>query len=305
MRTTTINIIGDGSIGHLWAAYFFNSQISFDLYGRTAKPLDTYQLSSPNKKFAYQTSVKLLKDFRRANLTIICVKAYTLESVCMQLISLSHSPEVILLMMNGMGLVEIAKKHLTSVSIYHASITHGANLSGLLLEHTGKGTILIGDIDQLDDNKHSAIRSLIPILNQALPHTFWNENQQASLWRKLLINSIINPLSSLYRVKNGEISSNFKIHAHAKRLSKELAPVIEHYLPGQSWQVIFDEVLCVAEQTSNNRSSMLKDIEANRPTELDFINGYLLQRAAQLGCKLEAHLELYEQMRTIRGNSSE
>jgi 2-dehydropantoate 2-reductase len=161
------------------------------------------------------------------------------------------------------------------------------------------------DIDQLDDNKHSAIRSLIPILNQALPHTFWNENQQASLWRKLLINSIINPLSSLYRVKNGEISSNFKIHAHAKRLSKELAPVIEHYLPGQSWQVIFDEVLCVAEQTSNNRSSMLKDIEANRPTELDFINGYLLQRAAQLGCKLEAHLELYEQMRTIRGNSSE
>ncbi|MCF6193713.1 MAG: 2-dehydropantoate 2-reductase [Kangiellaceae bacterium] len=315
MHTKIINIIGNGSIGHLWAAHFYDRKISFNLYGRTAKPNQTYKLASPYRNFSYQTSVKTLDYFQPSDLTIVCVKAYSLESVCQKIDQSMHSPEIVLLMMNGMGLIEVVKKTLVTSSIYHASITHGANLSGFLLEHTGTGTTLIGDtpieeVEQSDSKTltkshsqtHTKIRAFIPLLNRALPNTIWNENQRFALWQKLLVNSIINPLTAHYRVKNGSISSDPKIRTHAARLCKELAPIIEQYLPEQNWQKVLEDVISISVQTSNNYSSMLKDVVANRPTEIAYITGYLLNKAEQLGCELNAHSQLYGQMRTTRDN---
>ena len=300
MRQTKINIIGDGSIGHLWAAHFFKRQIDFNLFGRTAKPMQSYQLTSPNENFFYKISVSSMQALRSSNLTIICVKAHSLNTLCEQLKRSELRPATIVLMMNGMGLIEIVKKILPNASIYQASITHGANLSGARLKYTGTGTTLIGAFEHSSDQKHSLMRSLIPLLNQALPGTVWNDDQFTALWTKLLINSIINPLTALYRVRNGAIVDDPNIRSHAMQLTQELAPLIDRYLPGQSWQSIFEQIISVCDLTSDNQSSMLKDIMANRATEIEFITGYIMTKAEHLGCELIAHRELNEQMRTTR-----
>lgn len=300
MRQTKINIIGDGSIGHLWAAHFFKRQIDFNLFGRTAKPMQSYQLTSPNENFFYKISVSSMQALCSSNLTIICVKAHSLNTLCEQLKRSELRPATIVLMMNGMGLIEIVKKILPNASIYQASITHGANLSGARLKYTGTGTTLIGAFEHSSDQKHSLMRSLIPLLNQALPGTVWNDDQFTALWTKLLINSIINPLTALYRVRNGAIVDDPNIRSHAMQLTQELAPLIDRYLPGQSWQSIFEQIISVCDLTSDNQSSMLKDIMANRATEIEFITGYIMTKAEHLGCELIAHRELNEQMRTTR-----
>ena len=58
-----------------------------------------------------------------------------------------------------------------------------------------------------------------------------------------------------------------------------------------------DTVAGVIAATAANRSSMLQDMEAGRPTEIDYINGYLLQVADRHGIEAPRNRELVEDVR--------
>jgi len=83
-------------------------------------------------------------------------------------------------------------------------------------------------------------------------------------WRKLAINAVINPLSALLRVRNVDLEET-----QAK-------------------------VLASMEQTGTNRSSMLQDIRAQRPTEIEWINGAIVRLARKHAIPVPRHQQLLE-----------
>jgi len=50
----------------------------------------------------------------------------------------------------------------------------------------------------------------------------------------------------------------------------------------------------VVEATASNYSSMQQDLAAQRPTEIDYITGYILRQAQPLGLSLPRHQQLYD-----------
>ena len=316
MPIPSINIIGSGSMGHLWTAYLLDKQVDVYLYARQPKDSQQYTVQSPQRRFTCKITHHSLTNWRTADLIIISVKATALESLCVELKScielktINHSQAPIILMMNGMGIIEIAKQYFPDTPIYQASTSHGARLDKKNLFHTGKGETLIGETQagKIDNNNLSpqninSITSLIEQLNQALPKTRWNTNHQEALWTKLLINSIINPLTAIYKVPNGGLLTNKKINQQAKRLTKQLNPIIQKYLPSQNWQSIFEKVELVANQTYTNVSSMRQDILMGRKTEIDFITGYLLKMAAELQIILPEHEKIVNQIKILEKES--
>ena len=301
MTPLSINIIGSGSMGHLWATYLLDSQVNVRLYAKQRKSSQLIKVRSPSRCFDCDITYHCLADWKKPDFIIVSVKATALESLCIELktLTLAHPP--LILMMNGMGLIEIAKQHLPDTLIYQASTSHGALLKNSQLQHTGQGETLIGDIDPQHPNepKNKPITQLIEQLNQALPITRWHTNHIDALWTKLLINSIINPLTTIHQVQNGALLANEKINQQAKRLTRQLAPVIQHYLPTQSWQSIFEKVEVVANQTYTNVSSMRQDIQLGRKTEIDFISGYLLDMAAKQQIYLPEHEQIVKQIKTL------
>lgn len=50
----------------------------------------------------------------------------------------------------------------------------------------------------------------------------------------------------------------------------------------------------MVEATASNYSSMQQDLAAQRPTEIDYITGYILRQAQPLGLSLPRHQQLYD-----------
>jgi 2-dehydropantoate 2-reductase len=121
---------------------------------------------------------------------------------------------------------------------------------------------------------------------------------RAQQWMKLFANAVINPITALTREKNGI------------GLSPHLAPLIEKIV-GECVAVAekegqkFDEVevrkfvRTVAENTAGNTSSMLQDALRGRRTEIDAINGFVLDRAKRHGMEAPANETLYALVKSI------
>lgn len=306
MKNNRFNIIGNGAIGHLWTGFMLRKEINALLYTRNLKSKKKVLFDSPIASFETQISYLTLDDWQLPDYILICVKAHQLDELCQKLKTKETKNCPIILMMNGLGLVEIAKKYFPSNPILHASITHGALKKGDTLFHTGLGQTLIGNLSSMLETKFTCHQTqfshLISELNTALPEVYWSENHQENLMIKMIINSIINPVTALLRINNGELLYNDKLIPIAQKLLDELQPLIKILLPSYSIQEITTKIINVIKNTVKNQSSMLIDINNNQLTEIEFINGYLIKLAKKHHIGLTSHQLLVQEIQQLNKN---
>lgn len=116
---------------------------------------------------------------------------------------------------------------------------------------------------------------------------------------KLLVNVAINPLAALHRVRNGALLEA-PYRAQLDQLVREAWPVLRAEGLKLDKDAALARVHAVALATGANRASMLQDIEAGRPTEIDAITGALLAMAARHAIAVPAHTALYRQLSPAR-----
>ena len=124
---------------------------------------------------------------------------------------------------------------------------------------------------------------------------------------KLLVNSVINPITALTRVSNGEVFNHPDRVAIAQKLCDEFMMVAAKrnvdidFARGES---ALDLCRSVCEKTSHNTSSMLADVLQGRSTEVDFITGAVLRQAAMGGLPPPpAHEVLLRLVRSLHNGS--
>lgn len=103
------------------------------------------------------------------------------------------------------------------------------------------------------------------------------------VWGKLVANAAINPLTALAGIRNGELTRRPDLRERAARIAREVASVAERSgveLPFGDPVAFVEDVALI---TASNRSSMLEDLEAGRPTEIEAIVGAVVRRATALG----------------------
>lgn len=193
----------------------------------------------------------------------------------------------ILLLQNGMGaLHEIALP--ASLNIFHLVTTDGAWRRDDQVHVVAENHTLMGVEEAISESSPPAW------LEQLQPHwpgLQWCEDIELAQWRKLAINAVINPLTALYRCRNGELLDGAERQQHMAELATEVDQVLAARYP--DWPMDTLARSCdIAQQTAANTSSMLADVLAERPTELRYINGYLLDQAKRLGLSLPAHQSL-------------
>jgi 2-dehydropantoate 2-reductase len=103
------------------------------------------------------------------------------------------------------------------------------------------------------------------------------------IWEKLAINSVINPLTAIWGVKNGQLIKRQEFPPLAKAMLQEAVQAANLHGVRLSSEKLWEQVITVCQRTANNRSSMLQDVESGRKTEIDFINGAIVQTGEKNG----------------------
>jgi ketopantoate reductase len=103
----------------------------------------------------------------------VCIKAFQLTELCQTLAQHDTSERPIILIMNGMGLVEIAIHALPNSAIFQASFVQSSLLNAAALIHTDNGTTYIGNLLELGLDqtleKNDNVNLILTYLNHALP----------------------------------------------------------------------------------------------------------------------------------------
>lgn len=112
--------------------------------------------------------------------------------------------------------------------------------------------------------------------------TIASKDIESVIWSKAIVNSAINPVSALARVSNGELRRNSMLMDVAMQLVKEgvMVAKADRVTPGPAPQSMLLQTL---KQARKNRSSMLRDIEAGRRTEIQQLNGFITSLGRRLG----------------------
>lgn len=282
-----ITLIGAGAIGTLWAVKLTQAGHSVNLVTRDHASERTLSLDGTSFTLpANQTAL-----MQQSDLWLVCTKAYDIQAALLPYLSYLHPETLVVLMHNGMGPHQWLATQLPDAQpLLLATTSHGVCRARTGdYQHTGHGPTAIGPGNQAGH----ACAFIAEVFDHALPTATWKRDIFQSLWYKLAINSVINPLTAVHGIQNGELLK-VDYDPIIRELCQELANVMRAEGVHTSVTEIRQQIDTVVKATANNYSSMNRDVFYQRPTELEYITGYVLQRAAEHHISAPHHHQLYQ-----------
>lgn len=271
-----IAIIGGGAVGLLFAHYL-NESHEVLIYVRNNSQLQKLcknGLTLEREGIRSNARVKAchFNEWKgEEDLTIIAVKQYSIPELTGDLLKMQAGKSgSFLFLQNGMGHLKWAEK-LEADNLFVGSVEYGAlKTEPDTVLHTGigvtKAAAIKGDISFLKKISDSA--------SFYFPFIFIRDHLEM-LIQKLIVNSLINPLTAVLRVRKGELLTN----KYYYRLFLKLFDEVSAILNIKDKAAALTHVKKVCKETGGNKSSMLKDFEVGRETEIDSILGFILKEA--------------------------
>lgn len=278
-----VGIIGAGAIGLLVAKLL--EDIGHRVLVLQRSPKETpmlFQRPDGGMEMVSFNVTSQWQEVKDVEVLIVATKAYDLPEVLSQLVQFEKT---IIFLQNGL-IASYVNTQLKNSSIIYGSVDHGALIQDGVLMHTGKGSIRFGDNEQF---------AYLGV--EFAPAFKWESEIEKTLLRKAALNTLINPVTALLDVPNGELSEN-------KALQRA---VISHYdelivgIPELEEVVSLEEVFDLIKRTGSNTSSMRKDVLSGRRTEVEYIVKPLLELAESNGRYLPITAYLYELIQSKRG----
>jgi 2-dehydropantoate 2-reductase len=184
-----------------------------------------------------------------------------------------------LTLQNGLGNDILLAQELGSQRVAVGITTLGATL-------VSPGKVNTFDQGEITLQAGPNIHEIKSILDSAAFTTNMDASIDCIIWGKLVVNSAINPLTALLEIPNGmllELPSAMDLMEQITREAVQTAAQINITLP---YANPMQQVKTVISATASNYSSMYQDILRGAPTEIDQINGAILNLAQENGLKL-------------------
>ncbi len=279
-----INIIGPGAIG-LILYYYLHKKNDVLLIVRE-EDVEKYRFIRVREgEREEKIPVLVSSGLGEAELTIIAVKSYDLESALDE-----YRPKgKVLFMQNGLKHLAIEMEGMEK--FYAVTTWAGRRIEKGTVEITGRGYFKVGGKGNLD----------ISVFKEAGINAEWSDDIIKEIYRKASINSVINPLTAIFRVKNGTIIDNPYLWSIAGMISSENSELMKKN--GYDFKVENDvHETCTV--TSRNVSSMLQDILNGKRTEVESISGEIVRLGEKYGMEMPLNRMMLNAVLFLENTSS-
>lgn len=274
-KRTEVQVFGAGSLGTLVGALLSHAGLDVHLVGR----------ERVGEAFGDGVHVEGEEDFvarpslstgpRPAEVTLVTVKSYDTPDAAEALAPTVSADDVVVSLQNGMGNEETLDDALDA-TVLGGTTTYGASLrlekEPPRVEYTGEGGVVVGDHTGGPSRAAETVaETLAPLKARA------TDEMDAALWEKLAVNCGINPTTALTRLRNGEAAE--RASEVMRAAARETAKVGRANAVDIDADEAEERALEVARATAENESSTLQDVRAGRRTEIDALNGYVVEEA--------------------------
>lgn len=124
---------------------------------------------------------------------------------------------------------------------------------------------------------------------------------RSELWLKLLGNAVFNPLSALTRASLGDIAQSPLVAEVVRAAMQEVDAVARRV--GIDISVSIEQRIKGAARVGDHKTSMLQDLEAGRPMEIDALTGSVVELGDRLGIPVPHLRTLYSSVKLLQRTS--
>ena len=307
-------IAGAGAIGGYIGALLTRSGFDVLLFARgphlRAMQERGLRVISPLGDFEVRPRVTgELSTIGHADVVVLGVKAHSLTSLAPQLRPLLGPDTVVVSTQNGIP--------------WWYFQTHGGELDGLRLERVDPGGVIASSIEprrvvgslvyfatdivepgvirhtegnkisfgEPDGTKSDRLRRMVEPLIAAGFRCPITPRFRHEIWVKLLGNVAFNPISAL----TGATLEQLARHADVSRVIRDIMTETEAVAArlGIELSISIDQRMAGAEKVGPHKSSMLQDLEAGRPLELEAVVGAVVELGERLGVAMPVTQTVY------------
>lgn len=283
------HVLGVGAIGGLFACRLQSGDAEVTLLTKKGE--------QPSRELILKSGQEQRFQFPQQNLAIgqepieyllVCTKAWAVESAIEAIAPRLSATSVVVLLCNGMGLAEAVAPLIGEAQLVVGSTTSGCRRSkqGELIV-SGEGRTQLGPLDA------SLAPSWLSPWRRGVPDFEWETDIRSVLLAKVALNAVINPLTALHGVTNGELLQP-PLQAITENVIEEVQSVLVSADATEIASALPAQVRAVCDSTAANHSSMRVDLEGGTQTEIDAIVGWLLSSLTPHPPATPVLSELYE-----------
>lgn len=306
-----ISILGTGAMATLFAARL-SAVADVSMIGSWREALDTIRehgITIDGDSCCHEVyTADDPDDAPAADLAIVLTKAYK-TPIAAEVAAKTLKPDgLALTLQNGLGNIEVLSAHVGADRAMQGVTMQGATLLGPgHIRTSGRGATHLGYVPielaaPRDWSAHHLAYEITALLNAAGLKAQLSADIDGLVWGKVIINAAINPLTAILRIPNGALLESEDTIGVMKTAALEAAAVAAAQGIRLPYLDPVERVKYVAELTATNHSSMLQDVLNQRQTEIDAINGQIVERGRALGVPTPVNAVLTSLMRAIQSH---
>lgn len=289
------HVLGAGAIGGLWALRLAARGLPVCLLvqGDEAPPTRTLTLLDGDRTLRHVFPQRPASAPGPLAALLVCTKAGVTAAALAPLLPQLAPGTPVVLLQNGLGVDAALCAAHPALAVLAAITTDGVHRPARdTLVLAGHGDTWLGALDARD----------LPLARALAAQTGMRfaPDIHRRRWIKLAVNCAINPLTARYRCRNGDLLQNPAACAEMQRICAEVAAVMQAEGHAATAEELFALACSAARQTAANFSSMHADVSAGRETEIRFLNGHVVARAAAHGLAAPANAALLQEILALR-----
>lgn len=301
-----ISIIGAGAMGCLYGAYLSRNHEVFmvDVMDSVVKSINEHGIiirEADGSEKCYTNHITAYASGacqEVADLIIMFVKSTYLESALEQNKTMFHENVIVVSLQNGAGNDRKIEKYVQRERIVIGTSKHNAVSAGAgIANHTGIGETTIGG----DSGVTDILEEVAQALRVSQFDVMISDDIQKIIWSKLFINLSVNAFTAITQTPIGYMIKNEYAWNFAKRLVYEAVEVAEEDGTYFDRREVLNSVRKLCESMENGYSSMYQDRKRKQKTEIDVINGAIVEQAKQYGVPVPYNSLVVDLVHAIEG----